>query len=111
MVSVNEVELQTELKTTVLKNSPGGRVDKNPPAGSGTRGTSLVREGSTRPRAAKPVRRHFWACSLERHTKLLTPHAANTEHWAPRICDLQQEKPLQWEAWAPQQGVAPAHPN
>ena len=59
MVSVNEVELQTELKTTVLKNSPGGRVDKNPPAGAGTRGPSLVREGSTRPRAAKPVRRHF----------------------------------------------------
>ena len=36
MVSVNEAEFQTELKTTVLKNSPGGTVDKNPPAGAGT---------------------------------------------------------------------------
>ena len=32
--------------------------------------------------------------------------APTTEAWAPKACAVQQEKPLPWEAQAPQQRVA-----
>ena len=43
--------------------------------------------------------------------QLLSPHAATTEARAPRACALQQEKPPQREARAPQPRVAPAPRN
>ena len=55
----------------------------------GTRNRALVQEGPTCWGAAKPVRHNDWA-----HT--------------PRAHALQQEKPPQWEARAPQPRVAPA---
>ena len=42
--------------------------------------------------ATKPMHHNYWA-------------------QAPRACALQQEKPPQWEARAPQRRVAPAHRN
>ena len=39
----------------------------------------------------------------------LSPRAATDEVRAPGACALQQEKPLQWEAWPPQPRVAPTH--
>ena len=43
--------------------------------------------------------------------QLLSPHATTTEARAPRAHALQQEKPLQWEARAPQWRVAPHSPQ
>ena len=43
--------------------------------------------------------------------QLLSPCAATTEAHAPRTHALQQEKPPQWDARAPQQRVAPTHHN
>ena len=39
--------------------------------------------------------------------QLPSPHAATTEASMPRACALQQEKPLQWEALAPQLESSP----
>ena len=58
----------------------------------GTRVWALIREDPTCRGATKPVHHNFWS-SL------------------PRARAPQQEKPLQWEARAPQQRVAPAHRN
>ena len=73
----------------------------------GPRVQSLVREDPTCRGAAKPVRHSYWAC--EPH--LLSPRATTTEARVPRACALQQEKPPQWEAGAPQWRVAPARRN
>ena len=48
---------------------------------------------------------------MARVLQLLSPRAATTEARAPRAHALQQEKPPQWEAHAPQRRVAPAHHN
>ena len=70
---------------------------------------ALVREDPTCRRATKPVRHNYWACAPRaRESQLLSPRATTTEACAPRACAPQQEKPLQWEAHAPQQRVAPA---
>ena len=55
---------------------------------------------------------NYWACALEpvRHN-YWSPCAATTEAHVPRACALQQEKPPQWEAHAPQQRVASTHRN
>ena len=46
------------------------------------------------------------------HTpQLLNPGATTTEAGVPRAHALQQEKPLPWEACAPQQRAAPARCN
>ena len=50
-------------------------------------------------------------CSGAREPQLQSPHAATTEALMPRARALQQEKPLQWEAHAPQRRVAPARHN
>ena len=70
----------------------------------GTGVQALVREDPTRLRATKPIRHNYWACALE---------PASHNYWArvPRAHALQQEKPPQWEARAPQRRVAPAHRN
>ena len=73
----------------------------------GTRVRSLVWEDPTCRGATKPVRHNYWACEPQ----LLGPHAATTEARAPRARTPQQEKPPEWEARAPQQGVAPTRRN
>ena len=76
-----------------------------------TRVQALVQEDPTCRRATKPVRHNYWACALQpvRHN-----------YWArvPQLLKpvrlepvLHNEKPLQWEARAPQWRVDPAHPN
>ena len=98
----------------------------------GTQVQSLALEDPTCRRAIKPVRHNYWACALEpgshnywaclpqllkstspraRVPQLLSLCAATTEAHAPRAHALQQEKPLQWEARAPQQRVGPACHN
>ena len=73
----------------------------------GTRVQSLVREDPTCRGATKPVRHNYWAYVLQ----LLSLHAATTEVLVPRAHALQQEKPPQWEAHAPQRRVAPTRHN
>ena len=70
----------------------------------GARVRALVQENTTCHRAAKPVRHYYWACALE-------PASHNYWAHAPRARALQQEKPPQWEARAPQWRVAPARRN
>ena len=78
----------------------------------GTWVRALVREDPTCCRATKPVRHNYWACALEPMShNYWSPCATTTEARVPRACALQQEKPPQWEACAPQQRVAPTHCN
>ena len=81
----------------------------------GTQVWALVQEDPTCRGATKPVH-HNWACALEPASHnywacALEPPCQTTETRAPRAHAVQQEKPLQWEAHAPQQRVAPAHRN
>ena len=48
------------------------------------------------------------AASRAREPQLLSPCATATEARSPRARAMQQEKPLQWEARAPQRRGAPA---
>ena len=85
----------------------------------GTRVRALVREDPTCHGATKPVRHNYWACVPQllslccraREPQLLSPRATTTEAHMPRARAPQQEKPLQWEARALQQRVAPACHN
>ena len=90
----------------------------------GTRVGALFQEDPTCHRAIKPVRHNYWDCALEpvshnywslrsrgRAPQLLSPRATTTEARAPRARAPQQEKPLQWEARAPQWRAAPARRN
>ena len=74
----------------------------------GTRVRALVREYPTCHGATKPMCHNYWACALEPASyNYWSPHDTTTEACMPRACALQQEKPLQWEARAPQWRVAP----
>ena len=78
----------------------------------GTRVQALVGEDPTCCGAIKPVRHNYWACALEPVShNYWSPCATTTEVHAPRARAPQQEKPPQWEAHAPQRGVAPASRN
>ena len=78
----------------------------------GTRVRALVQEDPTCRGATKPVRHNCWACALEPAShNCWSLHAATTEANAPRARAPQQEKPLQWEARAPQWRVAPTRCN
>ena len=85
----------------------------------GTQVWALVHKDPTSCGAAKPMRHNYWAWALEpvshnywAHVpQLLSLHATTTEAHVPRACAPQQEKPLQWEACAPQWRVAPACSN
>ena len=86
----------------------------------GTQFRSLVREDPTCRGATKPVRPNYWAhvpqltkpaCSGTHVPQLLSLRAATAEARAPRARAPQQEKPLQWEAHAPQRRVAPIRRN
>ena len=76
----------------------------------GTQVCVLVREDPTCCGATKPVCHNYWACTLEpashnywaHEAQLLSPHATTIEARKPRVRALQQEKPPQWEARAPQ---------
>ena len=61
---------------------------------------SLVWEDSTCHEAAKPMHYNYWIYTLE-------PKSLNYWGSKTRTRALQQEKPLQWKACAPQQRVAP----
>ena len=81
-----------------------------PMQGTGVR--ALVREDPTCCGATKPVRHNYRACALEpASSNYWSLCATTTEARKPRACALQQEKPPQWEARAPQQRVAPALSN
>ena len=93
----------------------------------GTRVRALVQEDPTCRGATKPMRHNYWACTLEstshnywarvpqllslhsraHEPQLLSPHVTTTEVHTPRAHALQQEKPPQWEARAPQQRESP----
>ena len=78
----------------------------------GTRVQALVREDPTCCRATKLVRHNHWACAREpTNHNYWSLRATTTEARTPRACAPQQEKPLQWEARAPQWRVAPARRN
>ena len=73
---------------------------------------ALVWEDPTCRGATKPMRRNYWACALKPAShNYWSPRATTTEARTPRDRAPQQEKPLQWEARAPQRRVAPAHRN
>ena len=77
-----------------------------------TRVRALGREDPTCRGAIKPVHHNYLTCALEPLShNYWSPHATTTEAHEPRARALQQEKPPQWEAHAPQQRVAPARQN
>ena len=43
--------------------------------------------------------------------QLVSPGAAPTEAYEPRVCAPQQEKPQKWKAHVPQQRIAPEQYN
>ena len=78
----------------------------------GTWVRSLVREDPTCCGATKPVSHNDWACTLEPVShNYWSPRATTIEAHVPRARAPQQEKPLQWQARAPQWRVAPARCN
>ena len=78
----------------------------------GTQVRALVREDPTCRGATKTMHHSYWACALEPVShNYWSLRATTTEACAPRVRAPQQEKPLQWEARAPQRRVAPARRN
>ena len=78
----------------------------------GTRVQALVREDPTCRGATKLVRHNYWACALEPAShNYWSLRATTTEARAPRARAPRQEKPLRWEACAPQWRVVPARCN
>ena len=74
-----------------------------------TRVRALVWENPTCHGATKPVSHNYWACALEPASHNYWIHAPQLLKPAhPRAHALQQEKPPQWEARAPQWRVASA---
>ena len=92
---------------------PGGAVVKNLPANAGDMGSSLgpgrshIPPRSNYAHAPQLLSLRSRACKPQ----LLSPRTTTTEARAPRARALQQEKPPQWEARAPQRRVAPARHN
>ena len=81
--------------------SPGGSVVKNFPPMQETRVQSLVQEDPTCCGATKPGGHNYWVCALE-------PRSCNYRSpRCPRACAPQREKPLHWEARAPQLKSSP----
>ena len=85
---------------------------KNPPASAGDTGSSpgpgrfhMLQSNKGR----EPQLLSLRSRALE--PQLLSLCAATTEACVPRAPALQQEKPPQWEARAPQGSVAPARRN
>ena len=83
---------QEQTLKILLLGFPGGAVVKNLPANAGDMGSSPG------PRRSHMLRSNY-ACAPQ----LLSLRS--------KACALQQEKPPQWEACAPQRRVVPAHHN
>ena len=79
------------------RDFPGGTVVGSPPANAGDTGSS-----------PGPGRSHMLRSRRAHAPQLLSLRATTTEAQVPRARTPQQEKPLQWEARAPQPRVAPA---
>ena len=91
---------------------PGGAVVKNPPANAGDTGLSPGPGRSHMPQSNKThAPQQLSLHSRTQKPQLLSPCATTTEACAPRAHALLQEKPLQWEACAPQWRAAPARRN
>ena len=90
----------------------GCAVVKNPPANAGDTGSSPGPGRSHMPRSNKArIPQLLSLRSGARKPQLLSPRATTPEARMPRARALQQEKPPQWEARAPQRTVAPARRN
>ena len=98
---------------TDCRDFPGGAVVGNLPPMWGTRVRSLVQEDPTCRRAAKPMWHNYGRSlrSSAHEPQLPSPRARTTEVHVPGAHAPQQDKPLQWEARAPQRRVAPALRN
>ena len=59
---------------------------------------SLSWEDHTCLKAMKPLHHNYWDCSRALQLQLLSLCAETTEAFIHRVCTLQQEKPLLWEA-------------
>ena len=91
---------------------PGGAVVKNPPANAGDTGSSPGLGRSHMPQSNKARAPQLMSLRSRAHEpQLLSPRPTTTEACVPRAHAPQQEKPLQWEARAPQQRVTPARRN
>ena len=87
---------------------PGGAVVKNLPDNAGDTGSSPGPGRSHMPRSHQASAPQLLSlCSRAREPSLLSPCATTTEAHVPGAHAPQQEKPLQWEAHAPQWRVAP----
>ena len=106
---------QLELKRLTVLGFLGDPVVKNLPANAGGTDSSLVPKDSMCPRTTKPMCHNYWARALEptshnhwaQAPQLRRLHAAFTEASTPKAHAPQQEKPLQWEVWAPQLKSSP----
>ena len=81
---------------------------KNPPASVGDKGLIADSEDPTCHRSTWPLCPNYWACAREPRSHNYWAMCWNS--WSlvyPRGRARQQEKPLQWEAWALQLEVSP----
>ena len=82
---------------------PGGAVVKNLPANARDTGSSPGPGRSHMPRSSYARAPQLLSlCSRACKPQLLSPRTTTTEAREPTARALQQEKPLQWEARAPQ---------
>ena len=72
---------------------------------------ALVQEDATCRGATKPVHHNYWTWALEPASHNYWAHVPQLLSLRSRAHALQQEKPPQWEARAPQRRVAPARRN
>ena len=99
-------------KFTLAMGFPGGAVVKNPPANARDTGSSPGPRRPHMPRSNSAHEPQLLSLHSRAHEpRLLGPCATATEACVPRARAPQQEKPLQWDAHAPQCRVAPACRN
>ena len=85
---------------------------KSPPANTGDTGSSPGLGRSHMLQSNKACAPQLLSLhSRAREPQLLSPRGTTTEACTPRAHALQQEKPRQREAHAPQRRMAPAHRN
>ena len=100
------------LKLKMHWDFPGGTVVKNPPDNARDMGSSPGPGRSHMPLSNYAhVPQLLSLRSVAREPQLLSLWTTTTEARVPRACALQKEKPLQWEARAPQWRVAPPRHN
>ena len=95
-----------------FRDFPRGAVVKNPPANAGDKGSNTGPRRSQMPRSNEARAPQLLSLhSRAREPQPLSSRAATTEARVPRAHALQQEKPPQGEACAPQGRVAPSRRN